>query len=81
MIFSNSIALRTDLDVYSSLIFKHLQQQRPTKAQPWMSASRMSYGVTSVRPLSPLSIVNIVTYIYVKPVWGNISLINPKITT
>ena len=37
----------------------------------------MSYGVASVRPLSPLNTVTFVTYIYVKPVWENISLMNP----
>ena len=41
----------------------------------------MSSDVTSVRTLSPLNTVNFVTHIYVKPVWINISLINPKITT
>ena len=40
-------------------------------AWPWRTlstASRMSYGVTSVRLLSPLSTVTFVTCIYVKPV-------------
>ena len=33
----------------------------------------MSYGVTSVRPLFPLSTVTLVTYIYVEPVWEHLS--------
>ena len=53
-------------------------------AWPWRTlctASRMSYAVTSVRPLSPLSTVTFVTYIYAKPVCGNITFLNLKITT
>ena len=50
--------------------------------RPWTpsTASRVSFDVISVRPLALLSTVTFVTYIYVKPVWGNISPINPKIT-
>ena len=69
-----------NIDLFLFLL-QHLKQQLPL-AWPWTlcTASRMSYGVTSVRPLSPLSTVPFVTYIYVKPVWGNISK-DPKITT
>lgn len=50
---------------------------------PWIqsTAPRISYGVISVRPPFPLYTVTFVTYIYVKTVWRNIALMNPKNTT
>ena len=77
MIFSYSNCLENFFFIFS------ISNNKYPLTWPWRTLStafRMSYGVTSVRPLSPLNTVTFVTYIYVKPMRINISLINPKIT-
>ena len=69
--------------IYKFQYLIYLDKKRlKRKVRPWLNSltSRMSYDVTSVRPLSLLSTATFAIFISVKTVLGDISLINPRIT-